>query len=514
MTLNRRMIFYLLTSVIAFLIAACSPGKPLPGTGDGQATTSPNPLANTQWRLVSFEEGGTVTPVIEGTDVTLEFDEAGQAGGSGGCNTFGGGYSVQDGEITISDIVTTEIACTAAGVMDQEGRYYQALQFSSAYEFSGDQLVIHYNEGQGALNFTSRAAGTTATPPQSANPLAKTHWTLETFGEPDAHTPVIAGTTVTLEFDAQGQAGGSGGCNSFGAPYSLEGDTISFDQITSTLMACTQAGVGEQETNYLEALRTASRFEVGGDRLTIWYGDGTSTLDFVASGSRPTETPSVEPVQPTPTSERIEFETGATSAKVNGELEASGSDLYVIEALKGQTLTVELSFTQGRAILAVWGADGTVLLSDHAEASRFQSVLPSTQDYYILVDGRPEGGTDYSMQVTIPPLETNQPTPAPERIRFDTGATSATVSGHLQASGSDEYVLEAQAGQTMSVELSFTQGRAILAIWGADGTVLMSDHAEASIFNRELPSSQDYYILVEGRPDGETDYRMTVAIPD
>lgn len=124
----------------------------------------------------------------------------------------------------------------------------------------------------------------------------------------------------------------------------------------------------------------------------------------------PTSTPPMptEPVnQSTPTPERINFATGATSATLVGHLGASGSDFYVLRALEGQTMTVELFFTQGQAILAVWGADGTVLLSDHAEVSHFSQVLPSTQNYYISVKGRPEGSTNYSMKVTIPPLPSN-----------------------------------------------------------------------------------------------------------
>lgn len=414
MTSGKRMLMYLLVGLMALLIAGCSPGGSLPQTGDGQGPSAPNRLANTHWALVSFEVQGAVTPAIEGSDVTLEFDEAGQAGGSGGCNTFGAQYSVQDGEISFSHIVTTERACTAEGVMEQEQRYYQALQSAGAYELSGDQLKIHYSDGQATLHFVSRAAGATATPPEATNPLANTQWMLVSFGEPGAETPVIEGTSPTLEFDEHGQAGGSGGCNAFGAPYTLEGDTISFGQITSTLMACTQEGVGAQEADYLQALKTAGRFEVGGDRLTIWHDDGQGVLNFIATEALTTEMPTSEPVQPTPTSpplvtnqptpvaERIRFETGATSATVTGHLQASGSHQYVLSALGGQTMTVELAFTNGQAILAIWGADGNVLMSDHAEASSFSQVLPSSQDYYILVKGRPDGATDYSMKVTIP----------------------------------------------------------------------------------------------------------------
>jgi hypothetical protein len=68
-------------------------------------------------------------------------------------------------------------------------------------------------------------------------------------------------------------------------------------------------------------------------------------------------------------------------------------------------MSVDLSFSQGEAILAVWGEDGTVLLSDHAEVSSFQRLLPATQDYYILVKGRPDESTTYSMTVRLPPLQ-------------------------------------------------------------------------------------------------------------
>jgi heat shock protein HslJ len=367
--------------------------------------------------------------------------------------------------------------------------------------------------------------------------LANTEWRLESFGSTGAVESVLPGSTITLRFDENGLVSGSGGCNTYSAGYQVQDGRLSFSEVTRTEMACAEEGLTRQEQRYFQALQTASSFELSGERLVISYANGQGMLNFIkpdtvatekptseATGApterptpgettQPTNVPTPPAEQPTPAPKRIHFEDGATSATVTGHLQASGSDLYVLSASGGQTMTVELSFTQGRAILAIWGKDGNVLMSDHAEASQFSGVLPSTQDYYILLKGRPDGSTDYSMRVTIPPLGSNQPTPVPERVHFEAGATSATVTGHLQASGSDQYVLSALGGQTMTVNLSFTEGQAILAVWGADGTVLMSDHAEASSFSGVLPSTQDYYILVRGRPDGETVYGMDVTIP-
>jgi hypothetical protein len=116
------------------------------------------------------------------------------------------------------------------------------------------------------------------------------------------------------------------------------------------------------------------------------------------------------------------------------------------------------------------------------------------------------------MTVTITSQGTALPTPTPERISFQPGATSATVSGHLPAFGFKPYILAASAGQTMTVDLSFTKGEAILVIYGADGNVLISDHAEATHWEGVLPSTQDYHIDLKGNPDGETDYSMEVTI--
>jgi hypothetical protein len=260
-----------------------------------------------------------------------------------------------------------------------------------------------------------------------------------------------------------------------------------------------------------------------------------ATPGMPITGSDQTETPVVEstladvstPAQPTLTltslaptvvnstatspnehvAERITFAPGSTTATVTGSLPASGLDRYVLQAFAGQTMSVDLSFSEGQAILVAWGADGTVLLTDHAEVSNFQRVLPTTQDYFIKIEGSPEGSTTYSMTVSIPSTSTEA-----ERIEFTSGSISATVTGQLNASGIDQYVLHALAGQTMSINTTFAEGLAILEVWGQDGTVLLTDHAEISNFQRVLPATQDYYILVRGKPEGSTTYSMTVSL--
>jgi hypothetical protein len=132
---------------------------------------------------------------------------------------------------------------------------------------------------------------------------------------------------------------------------------LSVGEITRTLMACQQEGIGQQEERYIQALETAGNFELTGDHLSIWYEDGQGVLNWVALNGDPTATlrPSVttEPPstqtanQSTPTPERIDFEAGTSSTTLTGTLHASGLGQYVLSALGGQTMTVDLSFTEG-----------------------------------------------------------------------------------------------------------------------------------------------------------------------
>lgn len=121
----------------------------------------------------------------------------------------------------------------------------------------------------------------------SENSLENTHWSLVAFGAPGGEQP-IAGSNITLLM-ANGQAGGYGGCNSYGTTYQVDGGIISFEQITSTLRACADANVTGQEQRYFQALESATRFERMDNFLQLKDDTGAPVLTF--------ETPvTVEPI--------------------------------------------------------------------------------------------------------------------------------------------------------------------------------------------------------------------------
>jgi hypothetical protein len=210
---------------------------------------------------------------------------------------------------------------------------------------------------------------------------------------------------------------------------------------------------------------------------------------------------------------RIRFQTGATSASLTGTLAAGGKHSYVLGAMAGQTMTVKLTYPSGEAWLVIWGADGEVLISDHAGAKQWSGPLPKTQDYYIDVRAAADSSTvNYTLQVIIPPSGSGGE-PQATRIKFPSGGTSATVQGSVPPGGVKRYVLGAMAGQTMTVRLTPDNAQAYVVIWGADGTVLLSGAGEGKKWSGPLPRTQDYYIDVKSSGSATVSYSLSVGIP-
>jgi heat shock protein HslJ len=114
----------------------------------------------------------------------------------------------------------------------------------------------------------------TVVSPQNMDELIGTQWQLVSINS----EAVVEGSTVTLNFDKENSAGGSGGCNSYGTSYTIEGNSISFSMISSTMMACLEEDVMEQEVAYLAALQGATSFEIIDNQLVITSSEGETLV--------------------------------------------------------------------------------------------------------------------------------------------------------------------------------------------------------------------------------------------
>ena len=82
---------------------------------------------------------------------------------------------------------------------------------------------------------------------------------------------------LTLDYTTE-KASGSGGCNRFNGPISIEDDAIQIGPLASTKMMCD--GKSEIESQYFAALEAARSFAIDGGMLIIKDESGKVILKF------------------------------------------------------------------------------------------------------------------------------------------------------------------------------------------------------------------------------------------
>jgi heat shock protein HslJ len=106
-----------------------------------------------------------------------------------------------------------------------------------------------------------------------SEPLAGTAWRLEELnGQPALTSQNVP--TPTLTFAADGsRASGNGGCNQFNGPYTQAGESLRFGPLASTRRACVEPAGNAQETAYLRALESTTRFSATAEQLLLYAGN-------------------------------------------------------------------------------------------------------------------------------------------------------------------------------------------------------------------------------------------------
>jgi heat shock protein HslJ len=89
---------------------------------------------------------------------------------------------------------------------------------------------------------------------------------LEWIGE----RPLMDYSHLTVTLGDDGRAYGNGGCNHWFAPYTLEGDKLSFGPIGKTRKLCAPA-LMEQEQRFLQALQGVERWDISPiEQMRFW----------------------------------------------------------------------------------------------------------------------------------------------------------------------------------------------------------------------------------------------------
>ena len=199
-----------------------------------------------------------------------------------------------------------------------------------------------------SVSMMLRRVGTeqTTTPkPAGARPLEGTYWrAIELAGKP---TPTQdPQREAHLLFQSEGRVSGSDGCNRVTGSYQLKGDVVRFGQLAGTQMAC--VNIGEIDRTFAQAVSSATRLTVAGDRLELSDATGKRVAVFAAGvqGSLPSTSPGLAGTS----WQLVKFQGGNETT-----LTPADRAKYTIQIDAGGSLTARIDCNRGRG---TWKSSG------------------------------------------------------------------------------------------------------------------------------------------------------------
>ncbi|MBV9385220.1 MAG: META domain-containing protein [Chroococcidiopsidaceae cyanobacterium CP_BM_ER_R8_30] len=112
-------------------------------------TISAQQLMNTAWLLESLDG----TSVLKGVQTTIRFNGMNHISGQGGCNFYNAKAQLNGNRLTVGAVASTKKLCAPA-VMNQENRYFQAIQNARRVSLEGKYLLIYSDGMNTPLQFT------------------------------------------------------------------------------------------------------------------------------------------------------------------------------------------------------------------------------------------------------------------------------------------------------------------------------------------------------------------------
>jgi heat shock protein HslJ len=262
MPYSRSKTITLVTLALVTVLAACGGFVETVAPADEDSSTS-SPLGDTEWVLTSLNGQG----LIEGTNITLSFDE-GSLSGFAGCNAYGGGpdggevIATKDGSLTIPGLAITAQFCPSPeGIMEQEQAYVEALSSAVTYRMTDDRLEIGDAAGETTLVLARKKEFL-----MDPGDLVGTAWLLRSVNS----SGLIEGSTITLVFRDDNRIVGVAGCRGYYGTYEASGDDVRFPMLgmIGSVEGCPEA-LTAQEAEYTTSLEWATDYRLDEGKLEI-----------------------------------------------------------------------------------------------------------------------------------------------------------------------------------------------------------------------------------------------------
>ena len=236
---------------------------------DGSADSANVPTADELSGLRFVSSDVTGYDLVEGTEITMAFDDD-AVSVNAGCNTLNGGYEITDGAFVAGQFAMTMMACDEP-LMAQDTWLSEFLSASPAISLDGSTLSLTGDETTITLDEVEPAG------------LVGTTWVVSGTVANEAVTvsAVDSEASMTITDD---QAQIDTGCNTGSSTVEITDTTITFGPIALTRMACDEE-LTRLENSVLAVLQGEVTYEIDGDTLSLRSGEGADEvgLEFTAS---------------------------------------------------------------------------------------------------------------------------------------------------------------------------------------------------------------------------------------
>ncbi|HUV48950.1 MAG TPA: META domain-containing protein [Actinomycetes bacterium] len=166
--------------------------------------------------------------------------------------------------VAVAPVLVREVATAL------EQAYLGNLAKAATFTATTDTLTLFDSAGKSLLVYSAAAA----------NPLVGS-WDVTGYnnGKQAVVGPVV-GSTLTAIFTPD-QVSGSSGCNTYTGGYTIDGTTLKIGPLASTMKACEDQAVNDQEQQFLAALEASTTFDQTGNILTLKAAGGENQVTLI-----------------------------------------------------------------------------------------------------------------------------------------------------------------------------------------------------------------------------------------
>ncbi|GAA5531476.1 META domain-containing protein [Herpetosiphon gulosus] len=93
--------------------------------------------------------------------------------------------------------------------------------------------------------------------------------------------PLVGSKPLPFVIESASQVSGDGGCNGYGGGITIDGTTIRIGPLVSTLMACAEPGIQDQETALHQQFEQVRIYQHTETHLTLLDAEGSVIITMV-----------------------------------------------------------------------------------------------------------------------------------------------------------------------------------------------------------------------------------------